>query len=55
VIIVKRLLTHPIPSQEKLILLPVIEGEGEHPIQGLEAFDSFFFIEVDNDFRIRTG
>ncbi len=50
--IVKGLDADPVPGEQESLLLEVQEGEGEHPVQLLDAGGAAFFVQVDDDFGI---
>src|SRR3981081_125499 len=51
--VVQRLLAQPIARQEQFAVRFVVNGEGEHAAQLLNAVGSHLLIEVNNNFGIR--
>ena len=55
VVIVERLLAHPVPCQHELPLRPIPERQGEHAVEVGDEVLSVLLVRVDDDFSIRLG
>src|SRR5258708_8518674 len=53
--IVKRLLAQAVAGQDQFAFGLVVDGEGEHATQFLDAVGSHFFVEMNNDFGVAVG
>src|SRR5258708_12228264 len=53
--IVKRLLAQAVAGQDQFAFGLVVDGEGEHATQFLDAVGSHFFVEMNNDFGVPVG
>ena len=47
--------TDMVAANQVRVLLAVVQREGEHPLQIVEEFWTFFLIQREDDFAVRTG
>jgi len=48
----QRLDSHAVADEKDLMSAPVPEREGEHAIEFFKATDTFFFVEMKDDFAV---
>ena len=55
VVIVERLLAHPVSCQQELPPRPIPQRQGEHAVEVGDEVLSVLLVRVDDDFSIRSG